>query len=614
MKPCETSSRRPTQRGQILSGGRAKSIRRNGGTHGESRGIGLQGELPGLEAPRPLNDGGSQSSAAAGSPEVKDTKALNVERDSESGSTHIGRGLDPRTSEPFQPLGSHPTQGTSPSQATQIYRIALEQYRVGLSASGEPFAVPLRGPNIARPLRGWGALKGELAAEYVRRYGRCATNSAFQDALLTIEGAAQQSSPEVLPLRRANYQEAMWIDLGTPDGAAVRMTPDGWTLESCAPFPFRRTELTGAFPTPQRGGDFLRFRDFMNAADSNWGVIAGWSVASYFQNIPRPALIFTGPQGVVKSVSSRLMVAMSDPTSGKRGELHRPPRNEEEWVSLTTGSDVIGIDNISSLPQWLQDAICRAITGDSTAKRRLYTDNDRAVYSFQRAIILNGIALPGLRGDLLDRSILVELTAPRTRRLEEELFPEFNAAWPMLFGGLLDLIVATMRELPRAQVDNPPRMADFARILLGLDRATGWDTYSCYRRLVARALQDSLEGDPVAASIIALVNERGTWEGRASELLTLLTPKRPPSGWPQTPQHLSARLKLALPALRQVGIEALLSRNGNGSLITLCPSHDARRDEEDGSKGEIVMCAAEALAASDGDDGDDGEIREDSSH
>jgi len=337
-------------------------------------------------------------------------------------------------------------------------------------------------------------------------------------------------------------------------------------------------------------------------------------VASYFPDIPRPPLILTGPQGTVKSFTSRFIVAMSDPTSGKRGELHRPPRNEEEWVSLTTGSDVIGIDNVSTLPEWLQDAICRVTTGDSSARRRLYSDNDRAVYSFQRAIILNAIALPALRGDLLDRSILVELAPPPKRRLEEDVLREFHAAWPSLFGGLLDLIVATMRELPRAHVDSPPRMADFARILTALDRATGWDTYSCYRRLAARALQDSLEGNSVATAVIALVNERGTWKGRASELLPLLTPKRPPSGWPQTPQHLSGRLNLALPALRQVGIEVLLSRNGNGSLITLRRTQDACGGQEDCSKGESVMCTAGAVAASDGDDGDDGEIREDSSH
>ena len=58
-----------------MSGGRAKSIRRNGGPPGESRGIGLQGEIPGFEALRVPNNGGAKSSKGRRDQGVKAVKA-----------------------------------------------------------------------------------------------------------------------------------------------------------------------------------------------------------------------------------------------------------------------------------------------------------------------------------------------------------------------------------------------------------------------------------------------------------------------------------------------------------------------------------------------------------
>src|SRR5687767_7851313 len=57
----------------------------------------------------------------------------------------------------------------------------------------------------------------------------------------------------------------------------------------------------------------------------------------------------------------------------------------------------------------LSDSLCRAATGDGDVGRALYTDSDLAVFAFRRCIILNGIDVGALRGDLADRTLPINL-------------------------------------------------------------------------------------------------------------------------------------------------------------------------------------------------------------
>ena len=67
------------------------------------------------------------------------------------------------------------------------------------------------------------------------------------------------------------------------------------------------------------------------------------------------------------------------------------------------GSWIVGLENVSSIQPWLSDCFCRASTGDALVRRKLYSDSELAVLTYRRAIILNGVDLGALRGDLGDR-------------------------------------------------------------------------------------------------------------------------------------------------------------------------------------------------------------------
>ena len=67
---------------------------------------------------------------------------------------------------------------------------------------------------------------------------------------------------------------------------------------------------------------------------------------------------------------------------------------------------------------------------------------------------MNGIEELAVRGDLVDRSILVTLPRidERDYRTESQFWLEFEAARPRLFGALLDAMSMALRRLPEVNV------------------------------------------------------------------------------------------------------------------------------------------------------------------
>jgi hypothetical protein len=245
------------------------------------------------------------------------------------------------------------------------------------------------------------------------------------------------------------------------------------------------------------------------------------------------------------------------------------PIAARQWVISASASYGVCIDNVSFIPDWLSDALCKSVTGDGWLDRKLYTDGDLFVLSFRRVIVLTSIDTGALRGDLGDRVLLVDLEAiPESKRLtDSEISARLREARPRLFGALLDLLAAVLHELPHVKLNCSPRMADFARLLSTVDRVTGDDSLKIYIGQRDRIAEAVIDSDQVAVAIRDHMEEHGTFEGTADELLKRNSPyypDRPPKGWPRTPHVLGGPLKRLAPALKQAGIEIVwLPRTSN---------------------------------------------------
>ena len=95
-------------------------------------------------------------------------------------------------------------------------------------------------------------------------------------------------------------------------------------------------------------------------------------------------------------------------------------------------SHLLAFDNLSGLPAWLSDALCRIASGGSFAVRQLYTDDEEVLFKAARPTLLNGIEDIIGRSDLADRAIFLTLgpIAEEQRRSETELWREFELARP----------------------------------------------------------------------------------------------------------------------------------------------------------------------------------------
>lgn len=448
-----------------------------------------------------------------------------------------------------------PPKGDDPATAELVVRMALEFCRLGQTTKREPFAVLNIGPNVAGLLGGSGDwLHNILSREFRRRHGRVMNSSAYADAVATLKGEAMDLQPEETFVRVAQHGEAVVLDLGDVEGRAVVVDRDGWRVVDRSPVLFLRTALTSILPTPVRGGSLDQLRELLNVTDDSWPILLGWMVAALIPDMPHPILMLGGQQGTGKTMAARYICGVFDPSPAP---TRSQPRNEESWAVMVAHSWTTVIDNVSTIPAWLSDALCKVVTGDGWVRRGLYTNADPFVLSFRRVVALTTIDAGALRGDLGERMVLVDLEpiAPEKRRTERELNKAYDANQPAILGALLDLLAGALSRLDSVNLPTYPRMADFARLLAAVDATIGTDSLSIYAEQGTRIAGEVLEADPVGDAVAAFVRRIGVFQGTAAELLKAIKPQGAQhEGWPDSGRGMGAALKRLTPALALQGV------------------------------------------------------------
>lgn len=443
------------------------------------------------------------------------------------------------------------------SAASALVNMALAHYNLGVTPAGEPYAITKAGGHIARPLRGGKTgLRPELSKRYFQSTGKAAPQQALADALLVLEGMCADEEPVETHLRVAELDGVVYLDMGDVEETVIRIDSTGYCLLTTdVPVRFKRTVLTAPFPRPEPGGTLEDLWQLVNVAEADRPlVLAGMIAALIRPEIPHPIMSLFGEQGSGKSSGARTFVAFTDPSAVP---LRKPPRDMDSWVTAAAGSYVVGIDNLSTVPDWLSDSLCRAATGEGDVKRQLYTDAGLAVISFRRWIILNGIDIGAMRGDLAERSLVVNLEriSPQNRRTEEQLGQLWAESYPRIFGALLDLAAGVKRVLPSVELDSSPRMADFARVLAAVDQLLGTEGLKRYSEQAETLAEDTLSADPFLDELRRNITTE--FEGTAAELLIHAAPSnedwKPPRGWPKNARQVTSTLRRNAPALRTGG-------------------------------------------------------------
>tara|TARA_R110002072_G_scaffold19443_4_gene72020 strand:- start:2170 stop:4725 length:2556 start_codon:yes stop_codon:yes gene_type:complete len=445
----------------------------------------------------------------------------------------------------------------SRTQADLLVDLARAQYRLGVTTTGDPFAVALGGPNVALTFRGArNAFRADLAREFRKAHRKTANSSALADALLALEGEAQQHEPEAVHLRVGQHGDSVILDLGDTTGRVVQVSRHGWKLLKKSPILFRRTALTGEIIAPDTHGeteDLLVLFDLLNIAELDRPLVLGWLLSALIPDIPHPILIIGGEQGTGKTTAARILTGLINPSPAP---TQSQPRDAEQWAVSIAATWIAVIDNVSHIPSWWSDSLCKSSTGEGSVRRKLYTDDGVSVLAMKRVIVLTSIDTGALRGDLGDRVLLVDLERipDQERRTEADLNGQVTSQNPRYLGALLSLFAKVM-SIENVELEGLPRMADFAQVLAKMDRVLGTQALNHYLGQQGRLAETQIEDDPVGMAIRNFIRSTGSFHGTTQDLLRAIRPDYPPKDWPWTPRKLSAHIKRITPALRAVGIE-----------------------------------------------------------
>ena len=474
--------------------------------------------------------------------------------------------------------------GSAKTDVKRLIGIATEDVLLFHSPDPKPYAeVPVGGHREIHPLAGQ-AFRNWIIGGFYDRTGRTPKAETLRSAMAVLELLAGRGPAERVHVRMAEVlnpddpdDPAYFLDLANEDWQAVKITRAGWEVVDRPPVRFRRPGGMLPLPTPETGGSLDELRGFVNLADDDaWRLYLAVLTAHARPRGPYPILALGGEQGAAKSTTARATRRLIDPHVCP---LRSPPKEERDLMIAATNSGTLAFDNVSFVPDWLSDGLCRIATGGGLATRMLYTDGEEIFFDVQRPIILNGIEDVATRGDLLDRCVILGLPEiPAAQRREEaEFWRAFDAAHPRLLGALLDAVAATLAALPGTELDGLPRMADFARWGEAGSRARGGAPgafLKAYEKNRAEATEIGLESSPVATAVRALVTGRPNWTGTATDLLgdlgDLVEPGvRRSASWPKSPRGMAGALKRVMAGLRSVGIAVAFDRHGKQGTRTV---------------------------------------------
>ena len=339
--------------------------------------------------------------------------------------------------------------------------------------------------------------------------------------VLSAKALYDNPNPVKLSTRVAKHDGAFWYDLTNTNWQAVRITADGWDIIDNPPILFSRYRHQIQQSAPIKGGNIRKILDYVNIKE-NKTLFLCWLISCFVPNIPHTASIIHGEKGAAKSTASSLLKNLIDPSVLDTLTLE----NDQRTLAVNLQNHwFLPFDNVSYISEEVSNTLCRAITGGAIQQRKLHTNSEDAIFTFQRCIVINGIHNVATKADLLDRFIMIELMriSDTDRKELSEIMTNFESDKPDILGGIFDTLVKAMTIYPTVKLSNLPRMADFMRWGYAISEALGGlgqeflHEYTGNRNIQN---EEAIANHPVAKLIAELINSRptGEWYGLYSDL------------------------------------------------------------------------------------------------
>ena len=411
---------------------------------------------------------------------------------------------------------------------------------------------------------------------------------SLNSAVLVLGGKAQQEGQQYLLSNRVALDKdgSIWIDMCDDKWRSIKVTAKGWEIVNEPPIKFKRYPHQQAIAEPlaPSKGDAWKLMEYVNIKESaTYSRLAFLctAISYWIPEIAHPAIVASGAQGAAKSWAFILVRRINDPSSI---ELLNLPRGEEELAQHLEQHWLTPYDNLTYLPGWASDMLCRAITGGGIAKRKLYTDNESIILTFKRCVLLNGINIAAQKGDLLDRSMIFhfEPIDMDKRKTEADLTKEFNDVRSIIVTGFLNVLSQALKFFPEIKLKfkELQRLSDFNLYGCAIAKALGKEPEefnTAYEMKVSAQNEEILNNDTVAQAIIKFAEKEvkgngmmqadgtmGTdyWIGTPTDLKNKLSAYAQYAGtdtnsrtWPKNASALTRKINLVITALKSIGIK-----------------------------------------------------------
>lgn len=417
-------------------------------------------------------------------------------------------------------------------------------------------------------------------------YNECkdvAYTDALNNSIQILCSRAQFDGPSYdLHLRVAqsnNKNKIFYYDLTNDKYEIVEISKDAWhIIPNNKEIIFTRyNQRPQLYPdTDYDNNIFDQFMKITNVKDYKSNLLLRvYIVSLLIPDIPHPILYLHGEKGAAKTTIMKLIKMLVDPS---KPELLTINKNQPEFVQQLSHYHVAYYDNVKSVPFWLSDEACKAVTGVGNTKRKLYSDDDDIVYEYKRCLGINGINIALTEPDALDRTILIEVERIRKedRQLESVIDAKFQELRPKLLAYIFDILVKTLQIKDSIKLEDLPRMADFALWGETISRAMGYkplEFINAYYENIGRQNIEAIESNPLGQAVVKLSeeleeNKKSEWYSSATECLEKLNEiadknkiNTNSKSWPKGSNSLTRALnKIRSNLLEGFGIEVLIDR------------------------------------------------------
>ncbi len=350
-----------------------------------------------------------------------------------------------------------------------------------------------------------------------KNHGEDAYVSALH--LIKAEAVYEDANAEPIFNRIAMVNNTLYYDLSTPDWKAVKITKDSVEIVSIEPkipvFCKTQSQKEQIMPVFGQNDSMQKLAILLRIPIKDRQTFLVHLISMFLEKFPIPIMSIIGEHGSIKSTISKAVKQIVDPSGSKTISLSDPAN----LVLSFHNRYCICFDNVSKINQETSDILCKAVTGDGNAKRKLYTDSDEIIYSYKRKIILNGIS-PNLEfPDLVDRNItyITEKISEQERITEEDFLKEFNMLMPHVLGLIFQTLSKAMEvyDSVKSQMKQLPRMADFTiwgeciSISLGYEPMSFTNSYK--DRIESHSL-DIVEAYPIISIVEEMLKDKESYE------------------------------------------------------------------------------------------------------